>query len=67
MVTSTAQPPEPDRSAAAPPQDERPDYSLAQLALYALRLAAQDRFAKPGEMMLFAPRFTFGQFSRPVE
>src|ERR1700681_3229503 len=38
MVTSTAQPPEPDRSATAPQQGNRRDYSLAQLALYALRL-----------------------------
>ena len=38
MVTSTAHPPEPDKSAAAPQQDKRADYSLAQLALYALRL-----------------------------
>src|SRR5947199_4222261 len=38
MVTSTVPPPDPDRPAAAPRQDQRPDYSLTQLAVYALRL-----------------------------
>lgn len=38
MVTSTVQPPEPGRSTSAPQQGKRPDYSLTQLAIYALRL-----------------------------
>src|SRR5438309_9010380 len=38
MVTSTAQPLEPDRSTTAPRHGQRPGYSLGQLALYALRL-----------------------------
>src|SRR5947208_3239236 len=38
MVTSPAQPLEPDRSTTAPRQGQRPDYSLGQLALYVLRL-----------------------------
>src|SRR5438309_7006620 len=38
MVTSTAQPLEPDRSTTAPRHGQRPGYSLGQLTAYALRL-----------------------------